>query len=223
MQPNKSSHQSFRFTTTEEVSLPANDSPGLGIRARDWKNLKRAVGKLSSSNGHWETAFTISVSVFLSFLLPALTTSGPIKGWKAAFWTITLLSFGISTASFFGSESEKSNQKTDKQDVLDLMGEIESLYDQANRNKTSTSPGNLATSQKQEEELFESAVKLAIEAGKVSTSFLQRRLRIGYSRAARIVEDMEKMGLVGPNDGARPRSVLVKQPDQNLPPETKDA
>ncbi len=59
--------------------------------------------------------------------------------------------------------------------------------------------------------LLDDAIEIAIDAEKVSTSFLQRRMKIGYSRAARIVDIMEKMGIVGPPDGAKPREVLVSE------------
>lgn len=59
--------------------------------------------------------------------------------------------------------------------------------------------------------LLEDAIKIAIEAGRVSTSFLQRRMKIGYSRAARIVDLMQEMGVVGAADGAKPREVLITE------------
>ncbi len=60
----------------------------------------------------------------------------------------------------------------------------------------------------QEDELYKEALKIAIQEGKISTSMLQRRLRIGYNRAARLVERMEKEGIIGPSDGVRPRPVI---------------
>jgi S-DNA-T family DNA segregation ATPase FtsK/SpoIIIE len=60
-----------------------------------------------------------------------------------------------------------------------------------------------------DDELFEQAAQAVISAGKASTSMLQRRLRIGYARAARLVDLLEEQGVVGPADGARPREVLV--------------
>ena len=60
--------------------------------------------------------------------------------------------------------------------------------------------------------LFNDAVRLVIEFGKASTSLLQRRLRIGYGRAAHLIDLMEKDGIVGPADGPKPREVL-KRPD----------
>jgi S-DNA-T family DNA segregation ATPase FtsK/SpoIIIE len=59
--------------------------------------------------------------------------------------------------------------------------------------------------------LLEDAIKIAIDAGKVSTSFLQRRMKIGYSRAARIVDLMQEMGVVAMADGAKPREVLISE------------
>jgi S-DNA-T family DNA segregation ATPase FtsK/SpoIIIE len=60
-----------------------------------------------------------------------------------------------------------------------------------------------------DDDLFEEAAQAVIRAGKASTSMLQRRLRIGYARAARLVDLLEEQGIVGPADGARPRDVLV--------------
>lgn len=60
-----------------------------------------------------------------------------------------------------------------------------------------------------DDDMFRDAVQCVIDGGKASTSFLQRRLRIGYSRAARLIEEMEERGIVGPADGAKPRDVLV--------------
>lgn len=60
-----------------------------------------------------------------------------------------------------------------------------------------------------DDDMFRDAVRCVIEGRKASTSLLQRRLRIGYGRAARLIEEMEEQGIVGPADGARPREVLV--------------
>jgi len=62
--------------------------------------------------------------------------------------------------------------------------------------------------------LFDEAVQVVLQAGKASTSFLQRRLRVGYSRAARLIDLMEEAGVVGPGEGAKPREILV----ENWPP-----
>jgi S-DNA-T family DNA segregation ATPase FtsK/SpoIIIE len=58
------------------------------------------------------------------------------------------------------------------------------------------------------DELFDDAVRLVFEFGKASTSLLQRRLRIGYGRAAHLIDMMERDGLVGPAEGSKPRELL---------------
>jgi S-DNA-T family DNA segregation ATPase FtsK/SpoIIIE len=65
-----------------------------------------------------------------------------------------------------------------------------------------------------DDDMFRDAVRVVIEGGKASTSLLQRRLRIGYGRAARLIETMEEQGIVGQADGSRPREVLVSNLDQ---------
>ena len=60
-----------------------------------------------------------------------------------------------------------------------------------------------------EDDLFEDAKQAVLEAGKGSTSYLQRKLRIGYSRAARLMDLLEEKGVIGPADGARPREVIL--------------
>ncbi len=65
-----------------------------------------------------------------------------------------------------------------------------------------------------DEDMFRDAVRVVIESRKASTSLLQRRLRIGYGRAARLMEEMEEQGIIGAADGSRPRDVLVSSLDQ---------
>jgi S-DNA-T family DNA segregation ATPase FtsK/SpoIIIE len=65
-----------------------------------------------------------------------------------------------------------------------------------------------------DDDMFRDAVKVVIENRKASTSLLQRRLRIGYGRAARIMEQMEEQGIIGHADGSRPRDVLVSSVDE---------
>lgn len=63
------------------------------------------------------------------------------------------------------------------------------------------------------DELYNDALKVILESGKASTSFLQRRMRIGYSRAARLIDLMEEKGIIGPQDGAKPRAILINATD----------
>jgi S-DNA-T family DNA segregation ATPase FtsK/SpoIIIE len=55
---------------------------------------------------------------------------------------------------------------------------------------------------------MDKALDIIAAAGKASASYLQRRLKVGYNRAARLVEQMERMGIVGPAQGSKPRDIL---------------
>ena len=60
------------------------------------------------------------------------------------------------------------------------------------------------------DELFDEAVQLVLGSQQASTSFLQRRMKVGYSRAARLMDELENAGIVGPAEGAKPRQILVE-------------
>ena len=64
--------------------------------------------------------------------------------------------------------------------------------------------------------LFEDAVRLVCQHDKASASLLQRRLSVGYARAARILDQLEESGAIGPAEGSKPRDVLIKNPDEFL-------
>ena len=61
-----------------------------------------------------------------------------------------------------------------------------------------------------DDEMYEEARMCVVEAGKASTSYLQRKLKLGYARAARLMDKLEERGVIGPGDGAKPREVLEK-------------
>ena len=61
-----------------------------------------------------------------------------------------------------------------------------------------------------DDEMYEEARMCVMEAGKASTSYLQRKLKLGYARAARLMDKLEERGVIGPGDGAKPREVLEK-------------
>lgn len=68
-----------------------------------------------------------------------------------------------------------------------------------------------------DDDMYKDAVRVVIDSGKASASLLQRRLRVGYARAARLIENMEDQGIIGPADGARPREVLISSIDDLNP------
>ena len=61
----------------------------------------------------------------------------------------------------------------------------------------------------EKDELYDKALEIILSAGQASVSFLQRRLKLGYARAARIIDQMEQEGLLGPGEGSKPREILV--------------
>jgi DNA segregation ATPase FtsK/SpoIIIE, S-DNA-T family len=65
-----------------------------------------------------------------------------------------------------------------------------------------------------QDDLFNEAVKTVCQYDRASASLLQRRLRVGYARAARILDELEAAGVVGPGEGAKPRDVLVRNPEE---------
>ena len=70
---------------------------------------------------------------------------------------------------------------------------------------------NVQESMDDSDDLLPEAIDLVVRSGQASVSMLQRRFRIGYNRAARIVDMMEARGIVGPQDGSRPRQVLMSE------------
>jgi DNA segregation ATPase FtsK/SpoIIIE, S-DNA-T family len=90
--------------------------------------------------------------------------------------------------------------------------EYEKKFLEAPKEEGNGIEGGADASEDDHDELFEDAVRLVLDFGKASTSLLQRRLRVGYGRAAHLIDLMERDGIVGAADGPKPREVL-KRPD----------
>lgn len=89
-------------------------------------------------------------------------------------------------------------------------------YNEAVTKETrSTALGNVSDADDTDEPLYEEAQQLAIDSGKLSASLLQRRLRVGYARAARILDLLEERGIIGPADGAKPRELLINTDEES--------
>jgi S-DNA-T family DNA segregation ATPase FtsK/SpoIIIE len=92
---------------------------------------------------------------------------------------------------------------------------------EAPKDENAMGPNGEADGEAVDDALYQEAVRVVCEAGRASTSTLQRRLRIGYGRAARLIDIMEKDGIVGPPDGTKPREVLkskgwMREVDQSM-------
>lgn len=98
--------------------------------------------------------------------------------------------------------------------IKDKSGPAEYLEGITDRQKVGGNAGvGLDGNHGDEDELFEEAKAIIVKAGKASTSMLQRRLSIGYGRAAKILDMLEEAGIIGPSNGAKPREVMIS-PEQ---------
>ncbi len=92
------------------------------------------------------------------------------------------------------------------QEVLD---EIEKKAQQTGKKPASVSEPEPSEEELEGDEMLPAAVDVILETGQASVSMLQRRLKLGYARAARIVDEMEEKGIVGPFQGSKPRAILI--------------
>lgn len=108
-------------------------------------------------------------------------------------------------------ESVVSFIKNDSSAAYDesIVQEIDSHVVAGKGSKGGGSAADGADSGDGEDEMLMPAIECVVEAGMASTSLLQRRLKLGYARAARIVDEMESRGIVGPFEGSKPRQVLI--------------
>jgi S-DNA-T family DNA segregation ATPase FtsK/SpoIIIE len=97
---------------------------------------------------------------------------------------------------------KRSGQSEYDQEVIDEI-ERQATMDKKDKGATSGEGDDEA------DPMFNSAVEVAVENGQISTSMLQRKLKLGYARAARIIDQMHERGIVGPFEGAKPRQVLI--------------
>lgn len=79
------------------------------------------------------------------------------------------------------------------------------------------------TTSGEKDDLFEDAVRTVCQYDRASASLLQRRLRVGYARAARLVDELEMAGIIGPGEGSKPRDVLVKNAEEYLQSEAQSS
>lgn len=100
-----------------------------------------------------------------------------------------------------------------KRVVHHLKGDEPPEYDESIVSKTVNSSSSTAFfdgSNAEQDSLFEEAKQIVVESGKASASLLQRRLKVGYARAARLLDELEEAGIVGKGDGAKPREVFTE-------------
>jgi len=96
--------------------------------------------------------------------------------------------------------------------VEHLKGQAQPTYNEALLQPPPASEeGGAEGGDGEQDEMYDQAVAVVSESGQASISYVQRRLKVGYNRAARMIEAMEKAGLIGPADGAKPRKILARR------------
>jgi len=93
----------------------------------------------------------------------------------------------------------------------EVMQEIERKAEQTGNSKSAANDPEPSGDEMYNDEMLPAAVDVILETKQASVSMLQRRLKLGYARAARIVDEMEEKGIVGPFQGAKPREILITQ------------
>ncbi|MBQ8296834.1 MAG: DNA translocase FtsK 4TM domain-containing protein [Ruminococcus sp.] len=91
----------------------------------------------------------------------------------------------------------------------DIVQAVESLTPVSKNEKDESAETAYAAGS--DEDFIERAMDVAVDAGQLSTSMLQRKLKLGYARAARIMDELEEQGIIGPSEGAKPRKVLISR------------
>jgi S-DNA-T family DNA segregation ATPase FtsK/SpoIIIE len=109
---------------------------------------------------------------------------------------------------FIKNEDSDSNPTVNNYSAA-ILREIEELQPAVKAEKILSGDSSTDPESGSDADLTDRAVEVLIEAGQASVSFLQRKLKLGYARAARIMDELEQMGVVGQYEGAKPRSVLV--------------
>ena len=102
----------------------------------------------------------------------------------------------------------KEAEKTENVETMDLSESLGKSLEEAGESNFSG----------EEDPLYEEAKKVVIEARKASASLLQRRLRLGYARAARLIDTLEERRVVGPGEGAKPREILISAETETASP-----
>jgi ribosomal protein S25 len=118
-----------------------------------------------------------------------------------------VLALGVTPLAYADEDTTETTTATETK-ADDKAAEDKSKDEKAD-DKTTVAAAEEAVAAATEDELLPAAVEVILETGQASVSMLQRRLKLGYARAARIVDEMEERGIVGPFEGSKPRQLLI--------------
>ncbi len=107
----------------------------------------------------------------------------------------------------------KEDIKRLEQKIDDIAEALKTLIERQNFQYTDImlQVKNDPVEKRTDDEMYEEALEAVLEDRVASTSYIQRRLQIGYTRACRLMEMLEKKGVIGPGDGSKPREILIKE------------
>lgn len=94
------------------------------------------------------------------------------------------------------------------ENLFDKYVEVVEKIENYGMNKIAEHENELKLYEKQKLEMVE-VIEFVVDAGQVSTSLLQRGMKVSYTRAGQLIEEMEKLGIIGPHNGSKPREVLI--------------
>ena len=113
-----------------------------------------------------------------------------------------------SVVKFLKNEVEASGETGYDEEIIHDVERRQSDIEQS-KNKNSVSVDDITVNP--DDDLINQAITVIVESGNASTAFLQRKLKLGFPRAARIMDDLEEMGIIGPQEGAKPRKINISK------------
>jgi len=164
-------------------------------------------------------AFKVSSSLESRIILDSGSSADKLVGYGDMLYSPTGAAKPMRLQGAWVSDEERedvieflaNNKDEETQYSEEVMNEME----KAAAMKTSGGQTSGDTNSSDYDDLLPQAVDVIMETGQASVSLLQRRLKLGYSRAARIVDQMEEMGVVGPFEGSKPRTILITRDQWN--------
>jgi len=164
-------------------------------------------------------AFKVSSSLESRIILDSGSSADKLVGYGDMLYSPTGAAKPMRLQGAWVSDKERENVieflTKDSGEETQYSEEVMNEIEKAATMKTSGGQPAGDSSSNDYDDLLPQAVDVIMETGQASVSLLQRRLKLGYSRAARIVDQMEEMGVVGPFEGSKPRNILVTREQWN--------
>ena len=208
---------SIEITTISTISKPRTQN-GFTVLFKEWDELRGMIEKVNTDVSWWDRAFNIAFGVSITAAFAWATS--PAGTTKSNLLLFAVASGATAIVSLLAVRSLKAQSVVGIQIILGKMDSIVEQYTEVEEPDQLSEAPKMARETGYGDEMFDEAAEAVFSAGKASASMLQRRLRIGYARAARLLDLLEKNDVIGPPDGARPRDVLIGSLDEIGDPKT---